>query len=244
MTGGTSVLGGRPIHVLHDARALARLVGDSHPCCTSVALPYPLAGAGVAPIASFVDGNPLSSDWLLDLEVPGDRIVLWSGTLSDELFGDEPRTWMRPGQEAFRSFCDAAAPTLVARGRRIAFRPHARHVLSDVQGCLNFVMARDGQPFDLALGPSDLLTPDMFRHASEHLERAFEALGARAAMILLHDVTLPDRAEGGLSPVPLGRGSLPRQDVVRLLAAHVPPRTPVVLLPSALEEQLRWLADD
>lgn len=216
----------------------------SHPCCTSVALPFPLsAGAARQPVASFVDGNPLADDWLLDLEVPGDVIITWSGTLASTLFGDDPRTWMRAGHDAFRAYCDSAAPTLVAQERRIAFRAHARHVLSDVQGCLNFLRMREGQPFDLAFAPADLLTPDMLPNAEDHLTRAFEALGSRAKVVLLHDALPSDGDDGELPilPVPLGRGVLPGDVLRRLVAEFVPASTPILLLPEGPAAQIEWL---
>jgi len=227
------------LFVHHDATALARLVGASHPGCTGVILAHPPVGDA---LASFVDGNPLASDFLLDVELPGRTIVLWSGTLAETLFGDEPRTWMRPGHDALRRFCDAAAPTLLLRGRTLCFRPHVRHVLSDVQGCLNFLRDRAGQPFTIALAPADLLTPDMLANAEEHLTRAFEALGPRAAMVLLHDGQVAGATTGGsdsdvLLPAPFGSGRLPREIVARLLREHVPAATPVVLLPTGVEAQ-------
>ena len=45
-------------------------------------------GAPTAAIASIASGNPLDDDWFCPLDLPGDGIVSWSGTLADELFGD------------------------------------------------------------------------------------------------------------------------------------------------------------
>lgn len=224
------------IYLHHDARTLARLVGASSPCCEGLFVGHGrLAGR---PLASFADGNPLSEEWALDIELPGDRIVCWSGTLAADLFGDEPRTWMREGHAAFRDFCDAAAPTLLARSRTLAFRPHVRHVLSDVQGCVNLLRERDGQPFELAVGPADLLTAGMARDVEDHLRRIVPALAPRAAMFLLHDGAV----EGDvLRPVPLGQGILPRDLLRGLLADSAPADLPLVLLPQDLERQLEWL---
>jgi hypothetical protein len=225
------------IYLHHDAKALARLVGATHPCCEGIFVGHGrLAGR---PLASFADGNPLSEEWMLDIELPGDRIVCWSGTLADDLFGDDPRTWMREGHDAFRAFFDAAAPTLLARQRTLAFRPHARHVLSDVQGCMNLLRERDGQPFDIAVGPVDLLTPDMVKDIEDHLRRIIPTLAPRAAMFLLHDAAVGDGDR--LVPVPLGQGILPRDLVRGLLRDFAPADLPVVLMPQALDEQLEWL---
>ena len=236
----TGPLGTRPVYVQHDAALLARLVGAGHPCCQGVILPFPMPAPGAMEVfASFADGNPLAADWLLDLDIPGERIVAWSGTMSDELFGDDPRTWMPAGQEAFRQFCDSAAPTLLLRGRRLAFRPHARHVLSDVQSSLTFLRTRAGQPFEILLAPADLLTPALLADAEDHLTRAFEALGPRASGVLLQDAVVEgDR----LRPVPLGEGLLPAAPLRALLDRCVPADTPIILSPARLDAQLRWLA--
>lgn len=227
--------GARPIHVLHDAATLATLIGDVPSSCDGLVLAVPPTSP---PIAAVVGGNPLADDWLLDLELPSSRVVLWSGTLAEGLFDDDPRTWMRSGHDAFRRFCDAAAPTLVARGMTLAFRPHARHILSDVQGCLDFLRGREGQPFELALAPADLLTAEMLPAAEDHLIRIYETLGPRAALVLLTDRA----AAAGESPRPVRDGT-PHADLVRrLLRTCVPATTPLVLLPERLAEQRDWLA--
>ncbi|MEY3021508.1 MAG: hypothetical protein RIS86_706, partial [Planctomycetota bacterium] len=103
----------RPVHLLHDAAALAHLLAIEAPCCAHLAMPTDGSGA---PFAAFADGNPLDDDWLADLAIPTTRTVAWSGTLGDTLFADEPRTWMRAGHERFAVFCDAVAPSLAANG--------------------------------------------------------------------------------------------------------------------------------
>ncbi|MFO0826902.1 MAG: hypothetical protein U0572_02040 [Phycisphaerales bacterium] len=227
------------LFVHHDAAALARLVGMSAPCCNGVMLAHPPRGDA---LASFVDGNPLSDDFLIDVELPGRRIVLWSGTLADELFGDDPRTWMVAGRDAFRRFCDAAAPTLVARDRVLCFRPHVRHVLSDVPSCVSFLRERQGQPFEVALSPADLLTRAMLGDVEDHVTRAFEALGPLASIVLLHDAVPDESPECDVHrPVPLGRGVLPASLIVELLRRHVPATTPVVLAPGELDRQCELL---
>jgi hypothetical protein len=224
------------IYLHHDAKALARLVGATHPCCEGIFIGHgPLAGRA---LASFADGNPLSEEWMLDIELPGERIVCWSGTLASELFGDEPRTWMGDGHQAFRQFCDSAAPTLLAQRRTLAFRPHARHVLSDVQGCVNLLRERDGQPFEIAVGPVDLLTPGMLGDIEDHLRRIIPILAPRATMFLLHDGVIDGE---NLRSVPLGQGLLPRDLLRGLLRDYAPADLPIVLVPREIERQLEWL---
>lgn len=230
----------RPVHLLHDAAVLARMIGVEAPCCAQVAM----STTGEATtFASFVEGNPLSGGWIVDSEAPGTRIVSWSGTLADEPFGDDPRTWMRAGQERFAAFLDEVGPALHHHRRTLCFRPHHRHVLSDVHSSVKLLRERAGGPFEVLFSPGDMLAPGMLRDAEDHLVRMFAHLGPVCAGVLLADAAeTPQTAETGLfSPVPLGGGLLPTALLARLLAEFVPPTTPVILLPGDLERQRRSL---
>ena len=227
----------RSVHLLHDAAALARMLSLEAPCCAHIAMPTNLA-AGTAPAAwgAFVDGNPLAGNWVADTEAPSRRIVSYSGTLADEPFGDDPRTWMRAGHERFKAFCDEVGPALQAHGRTLCFRPHHRHVLGDVHASVKFLRDRAGGPFEILLSPAELLAPSMLPQAEDHLTRAFAHLGPVAAGVLLTDAA-PGADDGLLSPTPLGGGVLPKPLLARLLAEFVPPETPVILLPGAVDAQ-------
>lgn len=228
----------RPVHLLHDARNLARMLSIDPPCCAQVAMST--AGA-VAPFAAFVDGNPLGESWLVDAELPSRRIVSWSGSLGAGLFDDEPRTWMRAGQERFAAFLDEVAPSLVAHGRTLCFRPHHRHVLGDVHACVRLLRERPAGPFEILLSPADLLAPSMRADAEDHLRRIFAHLGPVAAGVLLTDLPADLRLDEAPADHPsdtrFGEGTLPPALIAELLATHVPEATPVILLPGALEAQ-------
>ena len=73
----------RSIHLLHDAAALARMLAIESPCCTHIALPTNMATDGTAQAwGAFIEGNPLSGNWIADAEIPSRRIVSYSGTLA------------------------------------------------------------------------------------------------------------------------------------------------------------------
>lgn len=223
----------RPVHLLHDARNLARMLSIETPCCTHVAM----TTAGAAQVfASFVEGNPLAEGWLVDAELPGERIVAWSGGLGEGLFDDEPRTWLRAGHERFASFLDGIAPALVAHRRRLCFRPHHRHVLGDVHSCVKMLRDRQAAPFEVLLSPADMLAPSMRRDAEDHLSRMFAHLGPVASGVLLADLEASGEADGAAG-LRFGEGALPHALVARLLAEHVPESTPLILLPGAVESQ-------
>jgi hypothetical protein len=230
----------RTVYLVHDAAALARMLALESPCCTQIAMPTNMA-AGGAPQAwgAFIDGNPLAGNWVADAEAPSRRIVSYSGTLADTLFGDEPRTWMRAGHERFKAFCDEVEPALRQHGRTLCFRPHHRHVLGDVHASVKFLRERAGGPFEILLSPADLLAPSMLGQTEDHLTRMFAHLGPVAAGVLLADcATTAQTAEAGLlSMVRLGEGALPHPLLGRLIAEFVPAETPILLLPGAVDLQ-------
>ena len=56
------------LYALHDARMVARLAGAEPPICESLALS---TDDPSDVLFAFVGENPLSPDWLVDLELPG-----------------------------------------------------------------------------------------------------------------------------------------------------------------------------
>lgn len=227
------------LYVLRDRATLAAIAAEP-PACDGLLLRF---GQADDVLASVVDDNPLQETWLYDRDLPGSKVLSWSGSLGEALFDAHPATWLRPGHEALARFCDEVAPQLEEAGTRLCFRPHARHVLSDPQSCLNFLRERAGQPFEIALSPAGFLEESMLDRVEDHMARAFEALGPCATMVLLHDVRVGSE-ENALQSVPLGQGALPRDLVQQLLKAHLPTSTPIVLTEGgSLEEQRTWLGE-
>jgi len=104
------------------------------------------------------------------------RAVLWSGTVCDDLFEADPRTWGPLGRKLFHSLCErvlAGAAAEPDRSPLPCFRPHARHVLCDVHSCQRFAIERASQRFELLFDPASMFTPSMLSHAPDHLERMF-----------------------------------------------------------------------
>ena len=230
----------RPVHLLHDAKALAQMLSIEAPCCAQLAMP---TSGPALPFAAFVDGNPLSDGWLVEVEAPSSRLVSYSGTLAAELFDDDPRTWMRAGQERFVHFLDEVEPALIHHRRTLCFRPHHRHVVGDVHAAVKLLRERAGGPFEVLLSPAEMLAPSMMGNAGEHLERMFAHLGPVAAAVLLTDVRATENTDetGLFEHCRLGEGllqnALPEGRLAHLLAQHVPLTTPLLLLPGAVESQ-------
>ncbi len=212
------------------------MIGVEVPCCSHVAMPT--RGEAHA-LAAFVEGNPLSGDWMVDIDAPSSRLVSWSGTMADELFGDDPRTWMRAGHDRFAAFLDEITPALRHHQRTLCFRPHHRHVLGDVQASVKLLRERADRPFEILLSPADMIAPSMMNGLEDHLARMFAHLGEAACAVLLCDIAAtPETAENGLfSPCSLGQGLLPTALLAQLLSDHVPATTPIILFPGDIDAQ-------
>lgn len=234
----------------------------------ALVLPLPVPGSareeepwavvsGANPMAQEADGGG-SRGAVADLPSPGTvvgeasapRRVLWSGTLAEELFERDPRTWGPRGLEEFRRLCDRLGPEMDRTGGRILFRPHARHVLCDVQRCRVFLSEWSGGPFGLLLDPAALLEPAMLSTAQDHLERAFQALAGAADGVLVTGVERVADAGAAaddetnrspLRPVPVHQGVLEVGLLGRLIRAHVRHETPLVLLDREIGAQLAAL---
>ncbi len=242
-----------PIVAMHDARAMAALLGAAAPpACEWLAAPL---GAPGRPLGAFVGGNPLAEDWAVDAELPGEWILSWSGTLGGTLFEGTPANWMR-GPGALAALCDALAPQLAHHGKRLVMVPHARHVLSDARSALtwwcdrvipgqdpNVVRRSPAGPraFGLAFDPGALLEPSMAHDVEDHMQSLFAAFGPRADCVILRDVRPAADDPDTLVPCPAGEGILPRDAVRTLLDAHVPADTPILVPGSALDRSLQWL---
>ena len=147
-----------------------------------------------------------------------------------------------------QSFCDAIREPLSASGNRLCFRPHARHVLSDPQGTLDFLRRREGEPFGLALAPVDLLLPSMLADAEDHFIRILESMVPRADLLLLTDAAAaangdPEDDESMVA-TPLGDGVLPAELIMDAINTRLPASTPVVVAARDLATVTSWRHGD
>lgn len=171
----------------------------------------------VSPWARQLDTNPLRSpdDFLFDLR-DHPRTSAWTGTFATELFGDEPKTWGPAGWASFEQLCERAEPMLVNAGRELCWRPHARHVLSDIPSCRRFLArwAGSDRPMRLVLDPASMLTDSMLPDASDHVARVLESLLGETGVAA---VLLPCDAAGS-----------PRPAWIEGADGLIPPHIPIV----------------
>lgn len=190
------------------------------------------------PLAEARDGATTTEGWEFDPELPGSRLISWSGTFAQEFEGVDPRNWMAPGKGALEAFCARVRPALERHGWTVCFQPHARHVLSDARSCRDFLAGRVGQPFELALSPASMLEVSMIDAVEEHLERWFSTLGPMVSLVVLEDVRV---GEFGVERVGLGEGVLPMDVIRELVEEWVPVGVPVVLRAEGFGRQVEVL---
>ncbi len=194
---------------------------------------------GTAPTVNMViaEGwNPLGGGCLSHHLGSGERraaVVCWSGTLAAGLFERDLATW---GPEGWRAMLECAAG--LAReaeelGVSVLVRPHARHVLSDVQRCVRFIEEFKGMRVGLALDPCALLEASMLERASDHLERAMGSLGGVCSAVMLTNVAV---SPGGgseedleLAPAAAHLGVVDAGALGGLVGRYVPRNTPVAI---------------
>jgi hypothetical protein len=191
-----------------------------------------------APWAEVMAQNPLDTTEVRVPEGSAPRLVGWSGTLAEAIFGEDPRTWGPRGWGELDAFCGRIAPVLASRGLTLCFRPHARHVLSDVPSCLRFLRGRaehaggGGRLFGLLLDPVSMLTGSMVSSAEDHVARILDALGGAEGVcgLLVANVRVVGAEEaGGLAEAaPVHEGLIPVGRLGALVRDGVPAWMPVV----------------
>ncbi len=172
-------------------------------------------------------------DRLRDLRL--DRIVLYTGSLAREPWARDVANWGSAGMRAFDEASARIRDALAGTPKRVLWRPHARHIISDAQRGLALMrqLADDGlsDRFGLALDPSALLEPTMLPTAEDHLARAFEALAPLADLVFLTgargrtnpaSLPEPEQWEGGppVEQVPAHRSDIDPALLGRLFHEH------------------------
>lgn len=195
----------------------------------------PRENSAVGAWGVFVDAGLVGAAVDLSSHLAG-RAGVWSGSLAEQPLARDVRTWGPEGMAALNEACDAGVARAAAAGGRLLVRPHARHVLSDVQRCLTFMLKRQGQPLGLLLDPAALLDSTMLGRAADHLRRAIETLGPVADAVWLTNVSGGARAslddtddDHHLTPVPLHRGLIAPTILLDLVRRCVPASTPLIV---------------
>lgn len=164
---------------------------------------------------------------------PGTRVVVWSGTLADAWDSRDPATWGPSGLERLRAAVAQLGPAATDGGYEVLLRPHARHVLCDVQRTLKLLHEWREWPIGLALDAAALVEVSMLVEADDHLRRAYETLGPLARVVFVADVSEPADDGAPVRAVPLGEGLVGADRIVELVESNVGPGVPRIVLSEA-----------
>lgn len=174
--------------------------------------------AGGAEVGRVWSGNPTA-----EAVPPGGPWVCWTGWTGDA----------RPEEGWFERTAAAWLPSAAAERERVVgtlvragaiLWPHARHLISDIPGCLGLLRKHDGAR--VLLEPAAMLEPSMIETAMDHLERMLAALGASVWGVVLSDAAeRSDDADAWCEPVAPGGGRLDMDAFATLVDEHVPAAT-------------------
>lgn len=179
-----------------------------------------LSGGTLAVVAPH---NPLATapaEAAAQLPAEAPRVIGWSGSLGDSLFGRAFATWMPAGRDALAGYLDAALSRCRDAGTTLLLRTHARHVVSDAVAARAILDERAGEPLGVAFDPAACFEAEMLRDAQDHLVRLFELAGPLADVIILRSLAPPMGAGDLPAAVALGEGLLDAGLLGRLVKAH------------------------
>ena len=228
------------LYLQQDSDVLASITGAARLPCDSIVLRM---GRPDIVLGCVLVDNPMHENWMVDPDLPGDRLFCYSGTLAD---GEDPfigdmRNWTPGGLEALQELIERIQPALETQDRSICLRPHAQGILSDVPGCRKFMETAPPR-VELCVDPIGMLTAEMLPDADEHVARIIEGTSDIASMFMLRDCRLSD-TDDLVHACPLGDGLLSRDVVMSTFNARIDPGLPVVITPERIEQQVQWLGD-
>lgn len=158
----------------------------------------------------------------------GGRVIVNSGSLSDDLEALDPRNWMAPGLAALAQHLDSLDAAARATGVQLLLEPCSRHILHDAQVAGIYLSQFADGPFGLALNPTALFEPSMLSVREDHLQRIAEALAPRAQALILGNVRLDEQPER-LIPSEPGEGVFDLSAVLTACLPCLPLETPVIV---------------
>ena len=151
------------LYLQQDSDVLASITGAARLPCDSIVLRM---GRPDIVLGCVLVDNPMHENWMVDPDLPGDRLFCYSGTLAD---GEDPfigdmRNWTPGGLEALQELIERIQPALETQDRSICLRPHAQGILSDVPGCRKFMETAPPR-VELCVDPIGMLTAEMLPDA-------------------------------------------------------------------------------
>ncbi len=170
--------------------------------------PRNLGTTETTPALTFTHANPLDPDFAR-LIAPGASVVAWAGWFDPEgdpasgHFPSDHRLWTT-GLESLRQSIARLDPILQERESHLWLRPALGLVLSDPHSVSALLKEPPSDRVRILVDPVAMLTPEMAKHAEDHLPRMLGKLGnLEACSAIVLSGGKPSR-DDRMSHVPLG----------------------------------------
>ena len=160
-----------------------------------------------APGFNFTHANPLETEFAQEI-TPGASLVAWAGWFDPEgdpasgQFPSDHRLWTA-GLESLRQVIARLDPILRERDATLWLRPALGLVLSDPHSIAALLKEPPRELIRVLVDPVAMLTPEMARHAEDHLPRMLDKLGNLDACSAIVLTGGEQASEERLSHVPL-----------------------------------------
>ncbi len=158
------------------------------------------------------------------------RVVLWSGTLSDDVNGEHALNQTASSESVLREFLSDVVRTTQARRYTLVIEPWRSHVLGTEQQTRRF---HDSLPPEVrervrfVLDVPNLLTPDRHARRDEHVRTICSSLGELAGVVHLKDIIVPPDGEESLAAP--GQGSLDYRAYLQAIFDCAAPDAPAII---------------
>lgn len=234
---------------LHEDRLIQPAPTSPSDAITAIISLYPVGPDSGSPLAHRWAGNLLELTPDTIERLGGGRVIVNSGSLSDDLDALDPHNWMPGGMNALIRHLKSLDPALRASGTTLLLEPRSRHIIHDAPVARDFFRERPHESVGLALNPTALFEPTMLQFREDHLQRIAEALAPLAAVLILSDAS-PDEQGEQLVPCDLGGGAFGVESTLKACVPLLTANTPIILrqageepLSSSLVEAIQvWAA--
>lgn len=200
----------------------------------------PRTGSG-----SLLSGSRADLDLLLQsLDILGARrIVLWSGTYSDNPYDDHPDNAKPECLDALRDFLTDVVYTTRCRHYFLCLEPWRTHVLRDERAVVSFhesLEPRVQERVRYVLDASSLITRDRYDDCDAAAAEICRILGPLAGVVHLRDVVIgadtPDGERPDVGPAGPCQGRLDYSSYLQQILSSVDPDVPAIVRNVAVSE--------
>jgi sugar phosphate isomerase/epimerase len=158
------------------------------------------------------------------------KIVFWSGTHADSIFGGHPDNDTEESREALREFLRNIVRSTRARHYYLCIEPWHTHVLNSEQKAMDFYYSLEPEVAGhvrFVMDAPNLITEERYADCDNHANAICRSLGPFSGVAHLKDCIMPPDGEASL-PGP-GQGKLNYTAYLDAIHAHAAPDTPAIV---------------